>query len=99
MGLRKGIYDGFFVMANLSHFPGPAQLVNNKVINSLTGFLGKPNPFIRFQNWSMGKIQSRMENTNSSEREDMLAHFIRMKNDKGDQASFPVVLIEAMNSM
>lgn len=99
MGLRKGIYDGFFIMANFGHFPGQAQLVNNKLINSLTEFSGKPNAFLKFQKWSMGKVQSRMENASSSEREDMLAHFIRMKNDKGEPASFPEVLIEAMNIM
>ncbi|KAJ9605739.1 hypothetical protein H2200_009588 [Cladophialophora chaetospira] len=97
MGIRKGIYFGIFASANLGHYPGQARLLNNKLMTSLLEFLGKPNLFLGFQSWCAERVQSRMENTEPGTREDMLTHFIRMKDDKGESAAFPEVLMETMN--
>ncbi|KAK5054410.1 hypothetical protein LTR84_001300 [Exophiala bonariae] len=97
MGIRKAIFDGFFIMANFGHFLGQAQLVNNKIVNGFFALFGGSSGFSGFQKWSADKVRSRMGNDGAGGREDMLAHFIRMKNDQGEQASFPEVLIEAMN--
>lgn len=98
-GLRKGIFDGFFVMANLGHFPGQSRLVNNKFVNGLVDALGRPNPFNGFRKWTMEKVRKRMDGFGGQDREDMLTHFIRMKTETGEPASFEEVLIEAMNIM
>ncbi|KEF54935.1 uncharacterized protein A1O9_09378 [Exophiala aquamarina CBS 119918] len=97
MGVRKDIFDGFFLMSNMGHFPGQTRLVNNKLMTNLLAFLGRANPLHKFQDWSSQRVRDRMQNPNSIVRDDMLAHFIRMKDDKGEPVSFSDVLTEALN--
>ncbi|KAK5311059.1 hypothetical protein LTR93_011846 [Exophiala xenobiotica] len=96
-GLRKAIFDGFGVMSSFSHFVGQSRLVNIKLVNSVMQALGAPNPFVGFQTWTTRRIEDRINNPDSNPGEDLLSHFVRMKTDKGEPASFNEVLIEAMN--
>lgn len=99
MGIRKGIFDGFFLMATMGHFPGQSHLINNPFLNSIMVVLGQASPFKGFRELSLSKVTQRMESTAKVERVDMLAHFIRMKKENGEPAAMGEVLIEAMNVM
>jgi cytochrome P450 len=98
-GLRKAIFDGFIVMSTFGHFVGQSRLINNKFVNGILQLLGVPDAFVGFQTWTARRVEERINNPGGNPREDMLSHFVRMKTDKGEPASFNEVLIEAMNIM
>jgi cytochrome P450 len=99
MGIRQAILDGFFFMANMGHYWGQSQIANNLFVAKITEMLGVSNNFSKFRAWSMNQVRSRRQNMAKSDRHDMLWHFMQMKDEKGNQASDPEVLIEAMNIM
>jgi cytochrome P450 len=99
MGIRQAILDGFFLMANMGHYWGQSQIASNLFVAKITEMLGVPNNFSKFREWSVNKVRSRRQDMTKADRHDMLWHFMQMKDEKGNLASDPEVLIEAMNIM
>lgn len=99
MGLRKAIFGGFFMMANFGHLPGQSKFLTNSWANSLMSVMGIENPLIEFRQWSTEKVRSRTDNIDAVKRDDMLAHFIGMKNEKNERVSFEEILMEALGIM
>lgn len=98
MGVRKSIFSSFYYMANLGHYPGQIRLMNNVVFKTLSNILGKPNRMKDFNDWTRAKVRARLDGlANAEGREDMLSHFIKMKDANGNPASFDEVLVEAIN--
>ncbi|KAM0812517.1 putative Cytochrome P450 [Seiridium cardinale] len=96
-GLRKNIFDLFAISANMGYFPGQMFIITNRVTQWIGRLLRVNNPLEQFRVWSTERIQRRFEKRDSGKREDLLAHFCRMKNRQGGPASFGEVLIEALN--
>ncbi|KAF9887684.1 hypothetical protein FE257_009637 [Aspergillus nanangensis] len=96
-GLRGGILSGFIMLSLLGNLPGRAFWVNNQVISKISAWLGGPTAFIGFRDWSEKKVKDRLDNLDSSQREDLLSHFCRMKKGNGEPASLGEILVEAMN--
>ncbi|XRM40663.1 hypothetical protein ABZX51_003975 [Aspergillus tubingensis] len=102
MGIRQAILTGFFWMANLGHYPGKSRLLTSPTTAALTRWLGIPNSFHHFRQWSVNRVRARMQESaaptlGKSTRKDMLHHFVQMKDANGNPASEGEVLIEAMN--
>lgn len=97
MGVRKAIFDGFFMMGTLGHFKylGRGQTLNRPSVGKITKLLGIPNAFANFRQWSVERVNDRRKNPVA--RHDMLNHFLQMKAKDGSPASDGEVLIEAMN--
>jgi cytochrome P450 len=102
MDLRKTIFQGFFFMAGLGHVPGQSRLISNDFVTALFGMLGIPKPMGDFVNWSTERVQKRLDEIAEGkprEREDMLAHFCRMKAIDGSPARPGEILIEVLSLM
>lgn len=98
-GLRSNIFDIFFALSNLGHFPGQAWILNNRFTQMVMRIMGVKPVFAEFAKWSRDKVQHRMENQDKINRDDILGHFCRMKRKDGSPAPLNEVLIEAMNLM
>jgi cytochrome P450 len=98
-GLRKTIFDAFFVLSNLGHFPGQAWIVQNPLMEKLQTLMGAPPTFSSFRDWTAEQIRKRLDNIETTKRDDLLTHFCRMKGANGGPAAFEEILIEAMNLM
>jgi hypothetical protein len=61
--------------------------------------LGLPDGPAHFQTWSSEQVRKRQEGRDASERQDMLYHFINMKDTSGKPVSHGEILIEALNIM
>ncbi|KAI1611225.1 cytochrome P450 [Exophiala viscosa] len=96
-GLRKTIFDAFFVLSNLGHFPGQARILQNPLMEKLQTFMGAPPTFSRFRDWTAEQIRKRLQTIETTKRDDLLTHFCRMKAADGGPAAFEAILIEAMN--
>ena len=97
MGIRKAVYDGFFFMSNMGHYPGQMFWLRNRVFGYLMKLAGGQDPMSGFQAWSAENLMRRRDADAPSQREDMLAHFLKMKTPTNEPVSFGEVLIEAMN--
>lgn len=97
--LRKTIFNGFYLLSNLGHYPGQNRVVMHPFVTKVAKLFGHPPAFGTFQTWTAKKVEQRMGTLESNDREDLLAHFCRMKDRNGNPATFPEVLIEAMNIM
>ncbi|OQV00568.1 hypothetical protein CLAIMM_06048 [Cladophialophora immunda] len=95
--LRANIFNIFFTLSNLGHFPGQAWIINNSLTQGLLWIVRVPPVFAKFATWSRDRVKDRMENQDNIERDDMLGHFCRMKCKDGSPAPLNEVLIEAMN--
>nr|KAK5432287.1 hypothetical protein LTR18_011194 [Exophiala xenobiotica] len=95
--LRGNIFNIFFTLSNLGHFPGQAKILNNKYMQAILQMMGAKPPFADFGAWSRERVKHRMENQDKIDRQDLLSHFSRMRRKDGTPASLEEVLIEAMN--
>lgn len=95
MGLAGNMFRVFATISNLGHIPGQGAILKNRVVTSLMSWLGIPNPMAEFQIWSAARIQERIE-LRKTEHDDMLAHFLAMKNEVKEDASLGDVLTEVM---
>jgi cytochrome P450 len=95
--LRGTILGAFTTLSILGHIPGQLFWINNALIDGVLTWLSGPSGFSRFRTWSVERIQKRLDNVDSVQRDDLLSHFCRMKKDNGEPAAFGEVLIEAMN--
>ncbi|KAI9926751.1 hypothetical protein ASPWEDRAFT_177239 [Aspergillus wentii DTO 134E9] len=96
-GLRKTIFNGFFLISNFGHIPTQGWAINSRLTATIAKLLGAAPPMDSFREWTSQKVRDRMDNMTDQRREDMLAHFCRMKDAKGNPASFGEVLMEALN--
>ncbi|KAJ5963516.1 Pisatin demethylase [Penicillium vulpinum] len=98
-GLRKSIFNIFFWSANLGHYWGQKSLYYNKYSLAVRKLLGSKNSITAFREWSISRVKKRwdMRETVPSPRNDMLSHFLHMKNPNGQGVRFDEVLGEAMN--
>jgi cytochrome P450 len=102
MDLRKTIYQGFFFMASLGHVPGQSALITNSFVKAIMGMLGLPEPMGSFLSWSTARVHQRLDEIKdgkTQEREDMLAHFCRMKSMDGSPAQHEEILVEVLSLM
>lgn len=100
LGLRKKIFDGFFLLANVGHFPGQSRLVNNRFVDAVARGFGLEHPLASFRRWSEARVDERLRDPVAREqRQDMLAHFVRMKTPDGEPAPRGEVLVEMLNIM
>jgi cytochrome P450 len=102
MDLRKTIYQGFFFMAGLGHVPGQSSLVQNSFVTALLRISNIPEPMGSFLTWSTARVQKRLDEIKegkTQEREDMLAHFCRMKSIDGSPAKQEEILVEVLSLM
>ncbi|KAF4456813.1 cytochrome P450, partial [Fusarium albosuccineum] len=95
--LRKTIFDIFKRLSCVGHLPRRMWLAINTIAQGVSRIFGADQPMIAFRKWSARQIQNRLDNPETAEREDLLAHFCRMRDQKGNPASFGEILIEAMN--
>lgn len=97
--LRSNIFNIFFTLSNLGHFPGQAWILNNSLTQALMWILRVRPVFAEFAAWSRERVKYRMDNQEKIARDDMLGHFCRMKRKDGSPALLNEVQIEAMNLM
>ncbi|KAF4784113.1 hypothetical protein HER10_EVM0004325 [Colletotrichum scovillei] len=95
--LRKTIFNVFKLLSSVGHLPRWLWLVTSRGAQMITGFFNADQPLVAFRNWSAMKVQKRLDNPEMTGREDLLAHFCRMKDLEGKPASFLEILVEAMN--
>ncbi|KAM0552402.1 hypothetical protein ACHAPJ_007962 [Fusarium lateritium] len=95
--VRKTIFDIFKVLSCVGHLPRKLWNVMMSINLEVSGILRADQPMIAFQKWTAKQVQKRLDDPGTTDREDLLAHFCRMKDRKGNPASFNEVLIEAMN--
>ncbi|KXH40984.1 hypothetical protein CNYM01_05460 [Colletotrichum nymphaeae SA-01] len=95
--LRKTIFDVFKLLSSVGHLPRWLWLVTSRSAQMITGFFNADQPLVAFRNWSAMRVQKRLDNPEMTGREDLLAHFCRMKDLEGKPASFVEILVEAMN--
>ncbi len=87
-------------MSNCGHFWGQLKLVNNSVVQGIFSALGGTAPMGRMQNFAQQRLDARKKGDDGADREDMLAHFVRMKSlDGTGPAEDGEILVEAMNIM
>lgn len=97
LDIRKSIYQYFQWASNLGHFPGQVNLLNNDFASFTRKLLGLADGPAHFQTWSSEQVRKRQEERNASKRQDMLYHFINMKDTSGNPVSHGEILIEALN--
>ncbi|KAF9894565.1 hypothetical protein FE257_006450 [Aspergillus nanangensis] len=97
--LRHGIAQLFFVAANLGYVWGQSGLINsNPLVAFVMALFGAKPAMLEFANWTKKKVDARRQSDAPSDREDMLAHFIRMKSIDGDHPASDIeVIAESMN--
>ncbi|EXJ54841.1 uncharacterized protein A1O5_12907 [Cladophialophora psammophila CBS 110553] len=96
--MRGSIAKAFYLMANSGHFWGQLFPINNSLIQSMATMLGGKNPLVEMQRYAEGRVNARKQGKDEVGREDMLAHFVRMKSlDGTGLADQGEVLVEAMN--
>jgi len=106
MGLRKTIFDGFNMQSCMGYYYlgfngyywGQMRIFTNKVTMALMKMLGQKRPLEDFAPWGLERIQARLESNARGEmgRDDMLAHFLRMKRADGSPALLNEILVEAL---
>lgn len=100
MDVRSSVLELFFWSQCMGHYWGQMRLLRNALTLKLMALAGVEDKIIAFQNWGREKVMARMaEKKEGVEHPDMLGHFVKMKADNGEQASFPEVLAEALNLM
>jgi len=99
LNLRNNIYSAFVLMSNLGHTAGQMRLIDNKYVATLLAALGMKNPSQDFMEWTGVKINARLEGKTGGDREDMLAHFVKMKDQNGNPVGTAEVVIEALAIM
>jgi len=98
-GLRATVFKIFKVLSVLGHYPGQAHWAQNPLTDFLTRLLRQPQPLQDFQTWTESRVQHRLDNMETVDREDMLSHFCRMKRLDGTKVSLSEIVIEAINIM
>jgi cytochrome P450 len=100
--LRGNILKGFIVASSLGHVPGQSSLVTNRYVTGLGRLLGATPPMDKFNDWSLKRIRARLEEIadgSGVSRDDMLAHFCRMKTTDGKPVSIDEIMAETGNIM
>ncbi|KAG4443116.1 hypothetical protein IFR05_001442 [Cadophora sp. M221] len=98
MNIRSSVLELFFWSQCMGHYWEQMKLLRNTLTLKLMALAGVEDKITAFQNWSIEKVRARMtEKQDGIEHPDMLGHFFNMKAQNGEPASFPEVLIEAMN--
>ncbi|KAK5057604.1 hypothetical protein LTR84_011604 [Exophiala bonariae] len=102
MELRKNIFNLFFLAANMGHYSGQMKLFTNPLTQSILALCGIKNRIAEFQEWSSNRVQARIDalernGGSDKDRPDMLAHFLNMKDTKGNRVRTEEVLSEALN--
>ncbi|KAH6703176.1 cytochrome P450 [Leptodontidium sp. MPI-SDFR-AT-0119] len=98
MDIRSSVLELFFWSQCLGHYWGQIKLRRNALTLKFMALAGVEDKITPFRNWSTEKVRARMiEKRDGIEHPDMLGHFVNMKAQNGEPASFPEVLVEAMN--
>ncbi|KPI39697.1 Pisatin demethylase [Cyphellophora attinorum] len=102
LDLRKNIFNLFFLSSCMGHYLGQMKLFTNPVTQAMFKFCGIRNRVAEFQDWSKDKVEprfaaARQEKSVTEGRSDMLAHFLKMRDQDGNPARFEEVLSEALN--
>lgn len=96
--VRKTIKDSFRLAANVGYLWGQMNLFTNPLAQIIARTTGGSNRIIDFLEWSKRRVQARRTGEDVTDREDMLAHFLRMKSSTGTgSASDAEILLEAVN--
>lgn len=97
MGLATNINQVFTVVSNLGHFPGQGAILHNRTVKAFMNWLGLKDPMAEFRAWSTARIKERTEVDSPDKPDDMLAHFLAMRNESKD--ALEDVLMEVMIAM
>lgn len=98
MNIRSSVLELFFWSMCMGHYWGQVRLLRNRFIETILGLFGGQNRLQRFQDWSVSRVQERLEEREKGiDHSDMLEHFTNMKRADGGPATFAEVLAEALN--
>ncbi|MAD84548.1 MAG: hypothetical protein CL912_16440 [Deltaproteobacteria bacterium] len=98
MEIRSSVLELFFWGQCMGHYWGQMKLLRNALTLKLMALAGIKDKIAGFQKWSAERVTARMaEKKDGVQHPDMLAHFVNMKAQNGEPASFPEVLVEALN--
>lgn len=99
LAMAKNVHLLFYLASNMGHYWGQMGWFRHPLIARLQQVLGMPDPMSEPIKWTVGRILDRQQNDKEGvhDREDMLAHFLKMKRADGQSADLQEVLAEGMN--
>ncbi|USW56079.1 Putative cytochrome P450 [Septoria linicola] len=99
LDMSAKIHMIFYLTTNMGHYLGQMLWFTHPLIRRINQVLGIPDPMVAVRSWTTKQITDRQAKNEAGvqSREDMLAHFVRMKNEAGKPADVNEILLEGMN--
>lgn len=97
--LRSEMLDVFKLFSCLGHFPGQSWILTNPMSGAIFKLLGMEEPMNAFRTWTIGRVKDRLDDLENVKRDDMLQHFCKMRDTKGNPVGVMDIVVEAMSLM